>query len=188
MTKRVFIVHGWGGNPEELIHKLLKERFSKLGYEVIIPSMPDTDEPKIEKWIKFLSEKVEKPNKETNFIGHSIGCQAIIRYLETLQEGTKVGRCIFIAGWFNLENLENDEEERIAKPWIEKPINFIKIRNMPKEILVYISSNEYYGYIEENSKMFKEKLGANVIIEKDIGHFTDDEGVKKLSKFVKKIK
>lgn len=187
MAKKVFIVHGWGGSPDEIIHKLLKERFSKLGYEVIIPNMPNTDEPKIDEWVKFLGEKVGKPDEDTNFIGHSIGCQAIIRYLEIIQEGTKIGRCIFIAGWFNLANMEDDEEERIAKPWIETPINFNKIINIPKEILVYISNNDYYGYIKENFKIFKEKLGANVIIERNMGHFTDDEGIDKLSKFVNKL-
>ena len=185
--KRLFIIHGWGGSPNELVHKLLKERLSKKGFKIIAPKMPNTDEPKISEWVNFLAEKVGKPDENTYFIGHSIGCQTIMRYIETLPEKTKVGGCIFIAGWFNLANMESEEEERIAKPWVETPMNFNKIKKIAKEILVYISSNEYYGCIEENSKVFKEKLGAKVIVEENIGHFTDDEGLEKLSKFVDKL-
>ena len=187
MAKKVFIVHGWGGSPKELVQKLLKKKFSEKGFEAYTPEMPNTDEPKIDAWVSYLSKIVEKADKNTYFVGHSIGCQAIMRYLETLPEKSRVGKCIFIAGWFNLDNMESEEEKMIAKPWIETPINFNKIKKIAKEILVYISSNEYYGYIKENTKIFKEKLGANVIIEKNIGHFTDEEGIKKLSRFVDKL-
>ena len=84
--------------------------------------------------------------------------------------------------------MEGEEEERIAKPWIEKPINLNKVKKIAKEITVFLSSNEYYGYIKENSTIFREKLGAKVIIEKSMGHFTDEEGEEKLYKFVSKIK
>ena len=33
--KKLFIVHGWGGSPKELLHKLLKDKFSKIGFEEI---------------------------------------------------------------------------------------------------------------------------------------------------------
>ena len=187
MTKRLFIIHGWGGNPNELLHQSLKKNFSKNGFKITIPPMPNKDKPVIKEWVSCLNKIVGKADEETYFIGHSIGCQAIMRYLETLSENTKVGKCIFIAGWFKLNNLESKEEEKIAKPWIEDNINLNKIRKIAKNIIVYLSSNEYYGFIEENSKIFKEKLGAKVIIEKDMGHFTNEEGKEKLSKFVSKL-
>ncbi len=187
MTKRIFIIHGWGGSPNEIMLRLLKEKISNKGLEVISPQMPNTNEPKIEEWVQYLEKIVEKPDEETYFIGHSVGCQAIMRYIETLPEKIQVRKLIFIAGWFNLVNLEDEEEERIAEPWIKRPINFDRIKKISKEILVYISSNEYYGCIEENTKTFKEKLGAKVLFEENMGHFTDDEGKEKLSNFVDKL-
>ena len=187
MTKRLFIIHGWGGSPKELLHKSLKEDFSKKGFKVFAPEMPNTNEPKIEEWIPHINKVVGKVDEDTYFIGHSVGCQTIMRYLEKLPEKTRIGGCIFIAGWFKLDNLESKEEEEIAKPWMENNINLGKIRKISKEILVYLSSNEYYDFIEENTKIFREKLGAKVIIEKNIGHFTDEEGIEKISKFVSKL-
>ena len=187
MTKRVFIIHGWGGSPNEIMHKMLFEKLSRKGSEVKVLEMPNTDEPEIKSWISHLNEIAGKPDKNTYFIGHSIGCQTIMRYLEKLDEKIKIGGCIFIAGWFNLENMESDEEKRIAKPWIETPINYSKMKKMAKNIVVYISSNEFYGCIDENIKIFKEKLGAEVIIVKDMGHFTDEEGITKLNEFTDRL-
>lgn len=185
--KRVYIIHGWGGNPHELVHQLLTEAFRKKGFEVIVPQMPDTNEPKIETWISHLQKLVTHPDSETYFIGHSIGCQTVMRYLETLPSKTRVGPCIFIAGWFNLADMENEEEERIAAPWIERPIQFDKIKSIAKKFNVYLSTNEPYGYVAENSKTFKEQLGATVHLEKNMGHFTGEEGKKKLSTFVEQV-
>ncbi|MEK6844182.1 MAG: DUF1749 domain-containing protein [Nanoarchaeota archaeon] len=187
MAKRLFIIHGWGGSPKELLHENLKKRFSKKGFEVFVLEMPNTNNPKIEEWVQYLNKIVGKSNEDDYFIGHSIGCQAIMRYVESLNENKKIRGCIFIAGWFKLANMESKEEEKIAEPWIKNKINLAKIRKMIKEIIVYLSSNEYYGFVEENSKIFHDKLGAKVIIEKDMGHFTDEEGLEKIAKFVDKL-
>ena len=96
--KRVFIVHGWGGRPDEAWFPWIKKELEDKGYKVFIPAMPETDEPKMELWIPFLSQLVGKPDLNTFFVGHSIGCQAIIRYLETLPEGVKIGGAVFVAG------------------------------------------------------------------------------------------
>ncbi|KKQ37224.1 MAG: hypothetical protein US53_C0024G0012, partial [Candidatus Woesebacteria bacterium GW2011_GWA1_37_7] len=51
--------------------------------------------PKIKEWVPFLQENMSNPDEETHFVGHSIGCQTILRYLETLSEKTKVGMEFF---------------------------------------------------------------------------------------------
>src|SRR3989344_4404088 len=70
--------------------------------------MPNTDKPKINAWISHLKKIIGKPNKDTILIGHSIGCQTIMRYLEKENFNDKVN-VIFVAGWFKLDNLENKE-------------------------------------------------------------------------------
>ena len=50
--------------------------------------------------VSTLDLKVEDLNENTNFIGHSIGCQTIMRYLET-KEVCKIGGILFVAPWLN---------------------------------------------------------------------------------------
>ncbi|MDP3997257.1 MAG: alpha/beta hydrolase [bacterium] len=179
MSKRVFIIHGWGGKPDEHWIPWLKSQLEAKGFEVLVPAMPDTDEPIIDKWVNRLSEIVGELDEQTNFIGHSIGCQTIMRYLAT-QEGKKAGTCVFIAGWFKLENLESAEEERIAAPWLKDDIDFQKVLSVTKKFIVINSSNDNYGAVTENQNLFEQNLGAKVTILPNKGHFTAVDGIIKL--------
>jgi predicted alpha/beta hydrolase family esterase len=187
MLKKVFIVHGWGGNPKEILIALLKEKIAQKGFEVSVPQMPNTDEPKIKEWVDYLSKQVKNPDENTYFIGHSIGCQAIMRYLQTLPSDTKVGKCIFVAGWFNLDNLEDEGVQEIAAPWIHTPIHFNNVKEKMSSLTVFLSSNEPYNYIEENKICFEEKLKATVIILKNKGHFTEEDHVTELPEVLKEM-
>ena len=146
-------------------------------FEVVVPEMPNTDEPVIEEWVGHLKEIVRDVDEETYFIGHSIGCQAIMRFLETLD--VKVGGLVFVAGFFNLPYLETQEEKDIAKPWLEKPIDTDKIKKMSKKITCIFSDNDPDVPLSD-ADLFKERLGAEIIVEHEKGHFDDDAGVKKL--------
>ena len=173
--KRVFIIHGWGGSPKEPMIAWLTKNCNKH-FETTTPEMPETDNPQIKKWIPKLKEIVKNPNDETYFIGHSIGCQTILRYLESLPEKKKVGGAILIAPWFYLSDLETEEEKVIAKEWTEKEMNFKKILSHTKDIVCIFSEDDEVVPLA-NKDSFKKNLGAKIIIEKNKGHFTEDDGV-----------
>ena len=80
-----------------------------------------------------------------------------------------------MAGWFNLENLEDEETKEIAKPWIETPIDLKKVRAvLPKSTLI-ISDNDPYDCFEENKKKFAE-VGSKIIVLPNAGHITSEDG------------
>lgn len=171
--KRVFVVHGWGGSPHGGWHSWLKTELEKLGYQVFSLEMPATETPVIEKWVNYLSEAVGVPDNETFFIGHSVGCQTILRYLEAIN--TPVGGAVFVAGWFNLENMESEADKEIARPWLETPIDLNKIqRALPKSTLI-ISDNDPYGAFEENKQKFVE-LGSKILVLHNAGHISASDG------------
>ena len=186
MKKRVFIIHGWDGYPEEGWFPWLKKELEARGFEVFVPAMPDPSEPKIETWVPFLNQLVGTPDLNTFFVGHSIGCQTIIRYLETLPEGTKIGGAVFVAGWYNLRNLETEEEKRIAGPWVNTPRDDKKIRKIVNKAVAIFSDNDPF-VIEENQKSWKEKVGAEIIVEHNKGDFRGSDGVKELPVVLEKI-
>lgn len=175
--KRIFIIHRWSGGPGDDWRPWLKEQLEAEGFEVVVPEMPDTDEPNVEKWVAYLQNLVGAPDAETFFVGHSIGCQAILRYLETLS--APVGGAVFVAGWFNLENLEDEETRSLARPWIENPVDPEKIKKVLSKSTLIISSNDPYGCHNENSEKFK-ALGSEVLELENAGHITQDDGFTKL--------
>jgi predicted alpha/beta hydrolase family esterase len=169
MQKRVFIVHGWGGHPDEGWQKWLKMELEKKDFKVFSLAMPDSERPVINIWVNHLNVAVGNPDENTYFVGHSIGCQTIMRYLETINK--KVGGAIYVAGWFDLQGLESEEEKEIARPWIVTSINFEKIKNNCEKSTAIFSDDDPYVKLEFNKKIFEDNLGAEVIIEKGRGHF-----------------
>lgn len=187
MAKRVFIVHGWGGSIQEPMHSWMVKELRKRKIEAVAIEMPNSNKPEIIPWVEHLNRIVGQVDKNTYFIGHSIGCQAILRYLQTLEDEDKVGGCILIAGWFSLVNLKNDEEVEIAKPWVEGDIKFDKIKKIVNKIIVYLSNDDPYNCVDENAKIFREMLGAEVIVEINKGHFTEGDGVTEMPEVLDKI-
>lgn len=178
MQKRVIIVHGWDGNPQEGWFPWLKSELEQKGFEISVPQLPQPDIPKIELWVKTLSETVKKPDKETFFVGHSIGCSTIVRYIESIE--TKVGGAVFVAGFFKrLTNMEDDEVKEIASPWLTTPIDFDKVKKLLGKNVAIFSDNDPYVPLD-NQDDFSNKLGSKIIIEHQMGHFSGSTGTTQL--------
>ena len=178
--KKVIIVHRWEGSPEEPMLQWLKKELEAKGFEVIAPVMPNTEEPKIKEWIDKLKDVVKNPDEEVYFIGHSIGCQGVLRYLETLDVDVKIGGAIFIAPWMKLDEKtikeEGEEVAEIAKTWVETPIDWDRVKPHADKFVCIFSDNDYY-VLPVNKELFEEKLSAKTIIEHNKGHFTEEDDV-----------
>lgn len=181
MHKRAFLIHGWDGTPEHGWFPWLKNKLEEQGFEVIAPQMPEANAPRIYNWVPKLAELVGEANDQTYFIGHSMGCQTIVRYLETLPENTTVGGAVFVAGFLSsLTNLEDEEEVRdVAKHWLETPLDLADVKShLPKSIAIFSDDDEYVPL--NNQDAFKNALGSKIIIEHAMGHFSGDGGTTEL--------
>jgi uncharacterized protein len=172
--KRVFIIHGWAGTPEGGWLGWLKVELSQKGYEVIAPQMPNAETPKIDEWIPFLSELVGEPQKGDFFVGHSIGCQTIIRYLESIAP-KKIAGAAYVAGWFTLKGLEGPDEEKLASPWVTLSIDFEKVKSTGGKFLAILSDNDPYVPLSDK-EIFEKKMGAKIIVAHNKGHFAGEDG------------
>lgn len=188
--KKAYLIHGWGGSSEsEGWFSWLKEEMKNRDIKVIAFDMPNTNEPRINEWVGFLEKNVKEKgiDEQTYFIGHSVGCQTILRFLEKLNAEIKIAGCIFVAPWFNLKETayEAEEEKDIAKPWIETPINFEKVKQHTKNFLCIFSDNDPCVPLSD-SKIFKEKLGAEIIIKNNEEHFNTTEKINEIIEFIEK--
>jgi hypothetical protein len=184
----MYIIHGWDGSPDEPMLMWLKNELEKNNFSVIVPKMPNPEEPEIDPWVNKISEIVN-PKEEVYFIGHSIGCQAVLRYIQTIDFSVK--GVVLIAPWMNLdENTieeEGEEVKEMAKPWMETPINWEKVKSrIVNQAVCIFSDNDPYVPLSEID-LFKEKLNAKTIIENDKGHFTSSDNITKNQTVVSEI-
>ncbi|MEK9146618.1 MAG: alpha/beta hydrolase [Patescibacteria group bacterium] len=177
--KRVFIVHGWEGSPEEGWFPWLKRELESYGFAVTVPAMPDPANPLIDKWVSYLKSKTGQPNRDTFFVGHSIGCQTILRLIE--KENSKIGKVVLVAPWIFLSDaaIEDQESKEIASPWLTIPINFEKIKENATYTAIF-STNDPYVPLDSNRRVFENRLGAEIIIEENKKHFSGKDGVDQL--------
>ncbi|MBI5466830.1 MAG: alpha/beta hydrolase [Candidatus Kerfeldbacteria bacterium] len=176
--KRVFIIHGWSDSPLGGWFPWLKKELMTRGYEVHVPAMPDADHPAIDTWVPFLRHAVGQSDNETYFVGHSIGCQTIMRYLETLPADTVVGGVVLVGGWVTLkpEALEDDEAVAIGGPWLQRPLHWPIIRARAQQFTAIMSDDDQFVPLDDKD-VFQRELGAKMIIEHHKKHMSGDDGV-----------
>ncbi len=167
--KRVIIVHGWSGSPNRDWMAWLGKELEKKKIQVNIMEMPNSDTPVIESWVSYLEDNMGNLDNNTYFVGHSIGCQTILRVLE--KSDKKIGGVLLVAPWLVLNELAGEEKD-IASPWIERQINFERVKKRTSNILAIFSDDDP-DVPQINIKLFKEKLNPKIIIAKKKGHFND---------------
>lgn len=185
--KRIYIVHCWDGTKEDGWYPWLDKKISNNDNEVIGFNMPNTANPKIEEWVCELDKQVSQLDENTYFVGHSIGCQTIMRYLES-KNIEKIGGILFVAPWLDLlpEAVSDKDSYNTAQPWLNTPIDFKKIKNITNNITCIFSDNDYFVSLEQENK-FKELLNAKTIVVKGKGHISAEDGVKELDEIYNEL-
>ena len=177
---KIYMVHCWDGTKDNGWYPWLDKKISNRDNKAIRFNMPNTANPKIQEWVLELDKQVDGLDENTYFVGHSIGCQTIMRYLEN-KDVKKIGGILFVAPWLDLlpEAVSDEESFNTAKPWIDTIINFEKIKKMTDKITCIFSDNDYFVSLEQE-KIFKEQLNSKTIIVNGKGHISADDGVNKL--------
>lgn len=176
--KKVYIVHGWGGHPQKPLYKYVKDKLEETGFNVVVPKMPNSETPTINSWIGKLNEVIKSLDEEDILIGHSVGCQAVLRYLEQTDKG-KVGKVFLIAPWMHLdkETIEEEGEEviEIARPWMETPIDWENVKIRAEKFVAIFSDDDPFVPLSEE-ELFKENLGAETYVLYNKEHFDPPSG------------
>ena len=182
--KKIYIVHCWDGTKDDGWYPWIDKELSNLGNLVYRFNMPNTDTPTIEEWTSFLDKQVASLDDKTYFIGHSIGCQTIMRYLET-KDISRIGGILFVAPWLDLlkEAVSDEESFNTAKPWLTEPINFEKIKKFTNNINCIFSDDDYFVSINQKDE-FEKLLNANTIGVSGKGHISQDDNVFELDEIL----
>lgn len=184
--KRVYLIHGWEGTPDNNWLPWLKNKLEEKGFEVFAPLMPGTEKPVKSVWFKTMQELVKNPDENTYLVGHSMGCQAVQRYLESLEGDMKIGGAVLVAGWINDPKWDGrtEEEMEVVHDWFDIPKDYEKIKSHCNKFISIFSSDDPF-ILKPNWKEAEEILGSEVIVLENRGHFDDIEVTEILDAVIK---
>jgi len=188
MTRRLCIVPRWAGTQEKDYYPWLRTsldaRTSRLFDEVLSPEMPEPGTPTIEAWTGRIREVVGTDPAalaETVVLGHSVGCQAVLRFAAGLPEGARLRGVLCVAGWFWV-----DKPWETLRPWMDTPIDDAAVRERVGQLVVLISDDDpFTADHAANAKAWKERLGAEVVMAPGRRHFNEAEEPAVLDALVK---
>ncbi|MEK7460897.1 MAG: alpha/beta fold hydrolase [Patescibacteria group bacterium] len=191
MQKRVIIVHGWDGYPEEGWFPWLKRELEARHFEVDVPQMPAAGTPRIEAWVPHLAKIITWSDQETFLIGHSIGCQTILRALEILPVGRHIKAAVLVAPFLEFltlgdKTVDVTAEEAIATPWLTTPIDYERVRQQVDQIVAIFSDDDPYVPLA-NVQLFEDRLNAETIVVPKMGHFSGGDGTIEIPLVLKTI-
>lgn len=170
--KRAFIIHGYVGVPDDAWKPWLKHGLEEQGFNVASPAMPDPDQPKLSEWVRTVQEAVGRPDPDCYFVGHSLGCATILRYLESLPDGERVGGCVFVAAFASSGRPE-------LQTFFESPLDWSKVRAACNKYVAVYSDNDVWVSVG-NAATFERELGSKIVVEQFKGHFGADDGITEL--------
>ncbi len=153
------------------------------GFEVVNPDFPDTDNPKLDKWLATARKMNKKfsPKDDWVLIGHSLGCPTILRLLETFAGDEKAKAVILVAGFakgINIPEIQN---------FVDREFDWNKIRQKAGKFIVISSDNDPYIPLAEGERLAK-MLGAEFIVEHNAGHINEGQGYDRYERLIEIIK
>lgn len=172
---RVFIIHGYGGDPSGGWKPWLARRLKEKGFDVRVPPMPDASHPRKDAWVAEIARLVGLPRSDDVFVGHSLGCIAIIRYLETSPPGHHVAKAIFVAGFY--EELGPEYDELLS--FLDTPVDWTGVEAACRSFAVIHSDDDDSVPLQRGLDLAA-KLGVDADVQTGFGHFSGDDGVMEL--------
>lgn len=179
MKKRVFLIHGWGGTPEEGWRPWLRDELASRGFQVSVPAMPDTDHPRMDAWLAKLQETVGTPDEQCFFVGHSLGVITILRYFEVLEKRHKVGGAVLVAGFTDLSINVTEEDTSELASFFQTPLDFEKVKSHCQTFVAIHSDNDPYVSLSYGD-ILRDKLSAQLIVKHNMRHFSGSDGITEL--------
>ncbi|WP_333803573.1 RBBP9/YdeN family alpha/beta hydrolase [Sulfurospirillum sp.] len=169
--KKVIIIHGYYASPNSHWFPWFVEKVHAVhGINVEVLRMPTPESPHVEAWLEKLRDKLGTPNNETFIIAHSLGCVALLHYLNDLQESFTLGGLILVSPFDQpLEVFPN------LDAFVDVSLDYEKLARSALQKSVIFSDNDMY-VPSSVSKALGVKLDSALFEIPRGGHFLGIEG------------
>lgn len=178
--KKVLILHGIYGSPQENWFPWLKKELENENIEVIIPHLPTKEPLAPEDWWEAFKEYESKVDKDTIIVGHSLGVAFALKIIEK----HPVHAAFLVApAWGKTDN----EFTPVMKAVADQVFDWEKIKQNCPSFTVFYSDNDPYLTIDHGKNLTK-SLNAKEIFIPGGGHLNASAGYTEFPILLAKIK
>ncbi len=166
------MIHGFKGEPNGGWRPWLMGMLAKKDIWACSLAMPTPYEPNYKEWIKEIEHVAGEPNEEIILVGHSLGVPAILNYLQSLNNESRICGAILVSG--PVHSLPGDMFRPVDN-FFEKPWDFNHIKMVCKNFIVIHGDDDNlipFNHAEELSN----KLSCNLAIIKNGCHLSGSNG------------
>ena len=163
---KLIILHGSGGTSKDHWFPYLKKNFTAVGWEVVIPDMPGTEDPQLLEQLNFVEENLDL-NEDTVLIAHSLGCPLVMSLLE--KSSVKIKKAVLVAGLYDATRPEFSDLD-----YLQESYDWKSIKQNCDEFIFLHSTNDPWDCDEKEADFVFKQLGGTKIMIEDMGHFGSD--------------
>ncbi len=179
----IFILHGTEGHPEENWFPWLKEKLEARRCKVFVPQFPSPPvmSAKINEWFEVLKNYEQYIDEDTILIGHSLGGVFTLRILEKLKHTIRAA--VFIGTPVGVRPILNYDRDNSFSGF---SFDWPTVRTKANHFIVFQSDNDPYVGLENGQELAK-KLGIDLSLVPNAGHFNKKAGYTKFEELLKKL-
>lgn len=169
--KRVVVIHGTSGTPEENWFPWLRSKVKTTGSRFVMPQFPHDEAQTLPNWQAVFDREVGSLTPETILIGHSVGAVMALRLLEQVVQ--PVTATFLVAGFTTL--LDLPDIDPLVATFVEQPFDWPRIKAMAGAAHVYQGSDDPY-VPRHHADEISARLGTKPIIIAGGGHLNRKTG------------
>lgn len=170
---KILILHGIQGHAGKHWMGWLADGLIKIGHEVIMPTLPNADQPDREQWLQSVKELLKEVDpEELVIITHSLGAATAMDYIEVLNKPIRA--LIAVAGFYYAYGAElNDYFMKVKK------LDMHKVKaNIQNSYVIYGDNDPY---VPQKALLdLALALDADTEVIENGGHINTEAGFTKL--------
>lgn len=167
---KVYIIHGYGASPQHHWFPWLKQQLEQQGIRVDVPLLPEPEHPLKPAWDECLAQAIGQPDQNTFFVAHSLGCIALLDYLQQLNPQPNIGGLLLVSGFY-----QPVPGYALINPFVAhalQPTQLIALS--PQRVVIAAQDDPVVPYAL--SQQLSEQLQARFISLPQGGHFLGSDG------------
>lgn len=162
---RIVLIHGYKSSPRQNFWPWLSDALRERGHDVVAPELPNPAEPICQEWVDTIKKSIHRPAGDTVFIAHSLGCVALLHYLEQADMAGTPKAIILISAPFHIAS------ERFASFFVP-PVDFETVMWKGQEfILVHAKDDAVIPF--DHAKRYEQELNGALKEIETGGHLMD---------------